>query len=116
MAYEDLQDELSGLQENTKKYIQSTGNYYKLLGFKIVTRSITLIAKFTLLAICIVMFVLFSSISLAFYLGEIFESDTMGFLAVSGIYLVLGLLFLVIKASIIEGGILRKFSDIFFND
>ena len=116
MAYEDLQDDINELQENGKKYLSSAGNYYKLLGFKIVTRSITLIAKFSVLAFCGIMFLFFVSLAGAIYLAEIFDSLMYGFLSIAGVYLVAAILLFVIKTSIIEGGVLRKFSDIFFNE
>ncbi len=116
MAYQDLKDDIDQLQKNAKNYVKAAGNYYRLVIFKILTKSASLFVKFALLAICLMMFILFSSIALSFYLGKVFDNYCYGFLTVSGIYLVIALILSMVKISIIEGGVLRKFSEIFFNE
>jgi hypothetical protein len=59
---------------------------------------------------------LFISIAGAMALGQLFQSYPLGFLAVAGIYLILALLLFLVKDKIVEGPILEKFSEIFFND
>jgi hypothetical protein len=44
------------------------------------------------------------------------DSYPIGFMIVAGIYLVLALLLFLVKDKIVEGPILEKFSEIFFND
>jgi hypothetical protein len=44
------------------------------------------------------------------------NSYPLGFLSVAGIYLVLAILLFFVKDRIVEGPILTKFSEIFFND
>ena len=116
MAYQDLKDDFDQLQINAKNYVKAAGNYYRLMIFKILTKSATLFVKFALLAICLMMFVLFSSIALSFYLGKVFDNYCYGFLTVSAFYLIIALILSLIKISVIEGSVLRKFSEIFFND
>jgi hypothetical protein len=59
---------------------------------------------------------LFISIAGAFVFGEMLNSYPLGFLSVAGIYLVLALILFFVKDRIVEGPILAKFSEIFFND
>ena len=81
-----------------------------------VMKSTTMIVKFFLIFICFLMVLLFFSIACAFAIGSYLDSNAFGFLIVGGIYLLFtGLLFLV-KDKIVEGPILEKFSEIFFND
>ena len=86
------------------------------MGFKVAMKSTTLMLKFFLIAICLMIVLLFVSIAGAFALGNLFNSYPLGFLAVAGIYLVLALLLFLVKDKIVEGPILEKFSEIFFND
>jgi ABC-type multidrug transport system fused ATPase/permease subunit len=116
MALEEIKDNLEDIQENTQEYIEKSIAYYKLLGFKVAMKSTTLILKFVLIAICLLIVLLFVSVALALAIGEFLNSYTFGFLIVAGFYLVLAFLLYLIKDKIVEGPILEKFSEIFFND
>ena len=72
--------------------------------------------KFFLITICLSIVLLFVSIAAAFTLGNFWGSYPLGFLCVAGVYLVLALLLFLVKDKIVEGTILEKFSEIFFND
>lgn len=116
MAFEELKENTEAIQENAKAYIDSSIAYYKLWGFKVAMKSTTLMLKFFLIALCLMIVLLFISIAGAMALGQLFNSYPLGFLAVAGIYLVLALLLFLVKDKIVEGPILEKFSEIFFND
>jgi hypothetical protein len=116
MAFDDLKEHSENIQEQTKDYIEKNLSYYKLLAFKMAMKSTTMILKFTLILLCFGMVLFFCSIALAFAIGNYLGSFTLGFLSVGLIYLLFtGLLFLV-RDKIVEGPILEKFSEIFFND
>lgn len=116
MAFEELKENTEAIQENAKAYIDSSIAYYKLWGFKVAMKSTTLMLKFFLIALCLMIVLLFISIAGAMALGQLFNSYPLGFLAVAGIYLVLALLLFLVKDKIVEGPILERFSEIFFND
>lgn len=116
MAFEDLKENTEAIQENSKAYLESSIAYYKLWGFKVAMKSTTLMLKFFLIAICLSIVLLFVSVAGAFTLGNFLDSYPLGFLCVAGVYLVLALLLFLVKDKIVEGTILEKFSEIFFND
>lgn len=116
MAFEELKENTEAIQENAKAFIETNIAYYKLWGFKVAMKSTTLILKFFLITMCLMIVLLFISIAGAMALGQLFDSYPLGFLAVAGIYLVLALLLFLVKDKIVEGPILEKFSEIFFND
>jgi hypothetical protein len=116
MALEDIRENLEDIQENTKAYIDTSIAYYKLWGFKVAMKSTTLALKFFLIAICLVIVLLFVSIAGSLALGQYFHSYPIGFLCIAGIYLILALLLFLVKDKIVEGPILEKFSEIFFNE
>jgi ABC-type multidrug transport system fused ATPase/permease subunit len=116
MALEEIKDNLEDIQENTQAYIETSLAYYKLWGFKVAMKSTTLLFKFALIAICLMIVLLFVSVAGALALGHLVDSAVLGFLMVAGIYLVLAFLLFLIKDKIVEGPILEKFSEIFFND
>lgn len=116
MAFEELKEHTEDIQKQAKGYIENSVAYYKLWGFKVAMKSTTMMLKFALIAMSLLMVLLFCSIAGAFALGEALESNALGFLVIGGVYLIAsGLLFLV-KDKIVEGPILEKFSEIFFND
>jgi len=116
MAFEEIREHTENIQEHTKTYVETNIAYYKLKGFKLAMKSTTMILKFVLIFMCFLMVLLFCSIAAAFAIGQYLNSYTFGFLIVGGFYLLItGLLFLV-KDKIVEGPILEKFSEIFFND
>ena len=116
MALEEITKNLEDIQENTKAYLDKSIAYYKLWGFKVAMKSTTLALKFFLIAICLMIVLLFVSIAGALSLGQSLGSYTFGFLIVAGVYLVLAILLFLVKDKIVEGPILEKFSEIFFNE
>ena len=116
MAFEELKEHSENIQEEAQAYIENTVAYYKLKSFKVAMKSVTMIVKMGLFFSCFLMILLFCSIAGAFAIGQYFNNYAFGFLIVGGIYIVLtGLLFLA-KDKIVEGPLLEKFSEIFFND
>lgn len=116
MAFEELKENTDKIQDQAKIYLESHLAYYKLWGFKVAMKSTTLILKFFLIVLCFSMVLFFGSIAAAFALSTILGSYALGFLAVGGIYLLITLLLFLVKDKIVEGPILEKFSEIFFND
>lgn len=116
MAFEEIKENVDDIQENAKAYMESSIAYYKLWGFKVAMKSMTLMVKFILIALCLTIVLLFVSIACALSLGNLFGSYPLGFLTVAGIYLVLALLLFLVKDKIVEGPILEKFSEIFFDE
>lgn len=116
MAFEELKENIDDIQISTKAYIDSTVAYYKLWGFKVAMKSTTLIIKFVVIALFLLIFLLFVSIAGSLALGELLGSAAIGFLIVAGIYLILAILLFFVRDKIVEGPILERFSEIFFND
>lgn len=116
MAFEELKENTENIQNQTQVYIESHLAYYKLWGFKVAMKSTTMILKFTLIALCFLMVLLFCSIAGALTIGKALDNYALGFLIIGGIYFVLSLFLFLIKDKIVEGTILEKFSEIFFND
>jgi uncharacterized membrane protein len=116
MAFEELKEQTEDIQKQSQAYIENSLAYYKLWGFKVAMKSTTMILKFTLIAIALMMVLLFCSVAGAFAIGKALDNYALGFLIVGGIYFVFSVLLFLIKDKIVEGPILEKFSEIFFND
>lgn len=116
MAFSELKESVDEIHEDTKAYVETSLQYYKLWGFKVAMKSTTMIFKFVLIAICVMMILLFASIAASFAIGNAIESTALGFLIVAGFYLIVFIALLFIQPKSIEGSILQRFSEIFFND
>lgn len=116
MAFEEIKENVDNIQENAKAYMESSIAYYKLWGFKVAMKSTTLMVKFMLIALCLTIVLLFVSIAGALAFGKMFDSYPLGFLAVAGIYAILAALLFLVKDKVVEGPILEKFSEIFFDE
>lgn len=116
MAFEELKGHTENIQNQAEAYIESNLAYYKLKSFKLAMKSMTAIIKFGLIFLFLLMVLLFFSIAGAFALGKSLDSYALGFLIVGGAYLIITGILFTVKDKIVEGPILEKFSEIFFND
>ena len=116
MAFEELKEHTEDIQKQAQSYIENSVAYYKLWGFKVAMKSTTMMLKFALIAMSLTMVLFFFSVAGAFAIGEALDSYALGFLIVAGFYLIVSILVFLIKDKIVEGPILEKFSEIFFND
>ncbi|MCO4293005.1 hypothetical protein NF867_09035 [Solitalea sp. MAHUQ-68] len=96
-------------QFDTNTLIENIKDYASLKA-RLITLSVTentanllasLITKGAVL-LFVLMFCLFSSIALALYLGQEMQNHALGFIAVAGIYLFLGLIIFLIKDKYLE--------------
>jgi hypothetical protein len=116
MAFDKIKESSEDIQNQAQAYFETSVSYYKLWGFKVAMKSTTMILKFALILLCFSMVLLFGSVAAALSIGNYFDSYAIGFLSVAGLYLIVTLLLFLIKDKVVEGPILKKFSEIFFND
>jgi len=116
MPFQHLKENAEEIQDKLKNVMDSNVAYYKLWLFKVLMKSTTMLLKVALLLLLFTLFLLFASLALALYLGEIMNSNVLGFLSVGGIYIILMVIVYFIKDKIVEGNVLEKFSKVFFKE
>ena len=116
MAFDELKVGMEQVQEETKAYLESSVAYYKLWGFKVAMKSTSVIVKFLMIVLCLSMVLLFLSIAGAIAIGYALNNLAYGFLIVGGVYVLFTFIFFLLRDKIIEGQVMAKFSEIFFND
>lgn len=116
MAFEELKENSEDLLNQAKAFIESNVSYYKLWLFKATMKSTTMMLKLFLLSVMLVIVTLFFSIAAALAIGYALDNFAYGFLIVGAIYLVLSIVVYKVQDDIVEGPILKKFSEFFFND
>jgi hypothetical protein len=116
MAFEELKESTQKIQEETKAYVESTVQYYKLWGFQFIMKSTRTIVKLILIGFFLLIAFLFGSIAAAMAIGDAMDNMALGFLIVAGGYFVLVILIMLLRLKFVERYILRTFSKLFFND
>lgn len=116
MAFQEINDNINKIQEDSKEFLETNIAYYKLWGFKVAMKSTTLVFKFFLILLFALLFIVFFSTALALLIGNLLDSYMLGFLIVAGFYFLLTIVVLFVKSKGVERLLLRRFSEIFFND
>lgn len=116
MDSDDRNENAESLKENVKGFIDSNVAYYKLWFFKVAMKSTTMLLKLLLIAIFAMLVLIFLSVAAAIAIGYVLDNFAYGFLIVGGFYVVLSVIVYNIKDKIVEGPILERFSEFFFNE
>jgi len=116
MAFEKLTENIKGVSEDAQQFAESTIAYHKLDAFKKGMQAAISIARVTIFGVLMGTVFLFLSIALAIYLGDVLESPALGYVAVSGIYVVVFILSLFILPKPLERFIITYFSTKYFRD
>ncbi|MBK1440525.1 hypothetical protein JHJ32_11050 [Parapedobacter sp. ISTM3] len=104
---EERKFSLSGVFQKSKEYIDTR---FKLVKLKLVERSSRLIASLivdVVKTVFTVFVVFFLSLALGFYLGELLDSNSLGFLTTAGIFVLL-----IVLVSLFENPIERLFMNL----
>ncbi|MBC2838205.1 competence protein [Robiginitalea sp. SC105] len=115
MAFEELKERAADAEREFRQYTEATIAYYKLRAFRLVMKSLLYLTKGIVLGFVLLLVLIFGSVAGAFALGEAFDSVALGFLVISGGYLLLFLLVYLLRDSM-NAPLLRKFSEYFYED
>ncbi|MFN7119936.1 MAG: phage holin family protein [Saprospiraceae bacterium] len=103
---EELLENIGETTEYARHYVEKQFDYVRLevaeRTAKVTSTLVTVIAITFFVLLVIIML----SLTLGFYLGDVFESYSLGFLAVTGIYFVIALVIFALRRSIITNPIL----------
>ncbi len=116
MAFEKLGNNIKDLSGNTQEYIKITAEYYKLSLFKNSMKGIIGIAKLTIRGVFGLLFLVFTSIGLAIYIGEQMDHASAGYFIIGGIYLVIFILIFLFASKPLERFLLEKYSKMVFSE
>lgn len=116
MAFEEVKEEFKDLKESTKEYIDSNIRYYQLWGLKISAKAVSYIFLRFIVGIFAMISILFLSLAAAFAIGNSLERISLGFLIIGLFYLLIIGLVLLFRQRLIVKPVIKKFSNIFYND
>ncbi len=114
MQKNDLIKNFDEFKEEFKNYIDKELDYRRLKAVEKLSKfSSSVISKLIILYL-LLFILLFASIAAAFYLGNIFNSTSLGFVSIAGFYLIVLLIIILLKPVIIEKPIIKSFIKLFF--
>ncbi|MCM4165916.1 MULTISPECIES: phage holin family protein [unclassified Arenibacter] len=114
MALEEIKENLAEVDSDIRSYLENTGEYYKLQGFKIGMRSITSFAKMLMLGSIALLALFMLSFAAAYGIGLWLENTFLGFLFVGLFYILVGIIFYLYR-NLLDRLMLRKFSEYYFD-
>ncbi|MFB5945577.1 hypothetical protein [Albibacterium profundi] len=100
---EDQKFSLHGTIQKFKEYLENTKNITILKIVEKISSVIATVITDGLMLVFAVFILLFASIGLGFYFGDLFDSDALGFLALAGVYLLLIIILLISKGGVEKG-------------
>lgn len=112
MAFKVLSENLSESGEKLQDFIKNSAEYYKLRLFKSSMKFTTSLTNMLLLGSVFMLFLLFFSFAIAFWIGEALGHIEYGLFIVGGFYLLLFILLLLFARPVIEKKLLMKFSEL----
>lgn len=115
MAFEELKENFADAEATARSYIESSRQFYKLKGFKVLMKAVIVFAKIASVAITAILALLFLSVSAAFWIGSELENTSQGFLMVGAFYILLGILFYLLRNRLSKP-LLKKFSEFYFDE
>lgn len=115
MAFEEIKENFSEAETSARSYIESSREFYKLKGFKVLMRAVMVFVKIASVGIMLVLGMLFLSISAAYWIGNELDKISLGFLIVGGFYLFLGLIIYLFRHTL-RKPLLKKFSEFYFDE
>jgi len=107
-------DEIATLVADIRQYLDDK---YKLAKLDVIEK-LLLLSTALIVIMCVFFFIasfaLFLSFSLAYYLGDLWNSKTLGFTTVAGIYFLFGIILIVFKKYLIAQPVLKYLLKVFF--
>lgn len=104
-----LNEKLDALTDSLKEYANTN---YELIKLEVIDHSTDIISGIIsalVVGVTLVLFLLFGSIYVAFYLSDLLEINYIGFAIVGGFYLLVALIFHFNKKSLIENRVCNNF-------
>ena len=116
MGLGNVSDNVKSVNDNAKKYIDSSLEFYKLSLFKKLMKAVTIMAFSMLIGSIAFMSILILTFAIARNIGSAVGNIITGYYIMGGIYFLLIVLVYLFLKKPIEKLLLKKFSEIFFEE
>jgi len=107
-------EEINSIRKDIQEYLEVQLDLIRLHTAESLSRVFSKIAIFAITGFLLLLILIFFSLAAGFYLGEIMGSEFIGFLIVSGFYLVVLIAFLLLRKKLVERPIIKAMVKIMF--
>ena len=97
-----VNDHIDDLSDDSKSYIKSLLEYYKLDALKKSTKAIATLLSLAIKGSLLLLLFMFVSIGLSFFIGNLINSVAYGFMIMGAFYLILLIIFLLVAQPVSE--------------
>ncbi|MGB1210591.1 MAG: hypothetical protein ACPG41_04160 [Lacinutrix venerupis] len=112
-VFDSINEASNKALDQSEEYLKKSHDYYKLKIFQQLSMSVSMIFKVVAIGGVFLIGITFLSIALAFYLGALLNSYTLGFVIVGLTYAIISSLLYVFRGSI-DSKVILKLSKTFF--
>jgi len=111
-----VNEHIEDLSDDSKAYLRSLIEYYKLDALKKSTKAIAALLRIAINGSLLLLLFMFLSIGLSFFIGELIDSIGYGFMIMGGFYLTLLIIFAIISKPLSESLSLKFINKIIYSD
>ncbi len=116
MPKSELHQAIAELADSLKKYLEIRLDLFKLDVIEKSSRVISLLISVALILLVFSLFFLFASWALALWLGTLLGSQILGFLSVAGFFLLLTIVFYLLRKRLFLSSVIKHLSQIIFKN
>lgn len=109
-----MRENLSEMKDEFKEYVENRINLTKLHVVENLSKVSAGIAVKLGVLYLLFFAIMFISLALAFFLGAVLASNGLGFTAVALLYVLLALIFYVLRRKLVEKPIIKNYINLFF--
>jgi len=111
-----IADNISEVIDASRKYIEANLKLIKLSLLERLSKVVSLIISSTLVMLAGALFVLFLSLSAAMFIGDLLQSQALGFLIMAFIFLLLVIFLWIKRKTLVINPVIRSLNNIIFTD
>jgi hypothetical protein len=107
-------EDLDNLKKDFREYFKVQFDLVRLHSAENISRILSRSANVAIIGYLLFFILLFGSITAGFYISSILGSDELGFLSITGFYIILLIIFLLLRKKIIERPVIQSVVKMFF--
>jgi hypothetical protein len=107
-------EDIDNIRKDIQEYLEIKLDLIRLHTAENISRMLSSAINMTIIGYLLFFILLFLSFAAGFFLGSVLNSDELGFLCVAVFYIVILVIFLVLRKKIIERPVIKAIMKLFF--